>query len=183
MAAETARRSHNLIGEGHRALLARKDKPVATAATARELARLIYLMAARAEDCFEREMQAFERIRAARTVAILYRSVKRHGYLLVRIAEVRDGEKARNQRVEGSLLKRAMLNSCFDGFRYACRIEGTDRRSIIQFAGSWESRGGAACLPDTVRNFIQRTSKVVPIPSFRNACGRQSFMQQLWRWQ
>ena len=44
MAAMTARSSQTFIGAKHRARLARKDKPVAITATAREIAWLIYLM-------------------------------------------------------------------------------------------------------------------------------------------
>ncbi|MDE0112966.1 MAG: hypothetical protein OXN84_11870, partial [Albidovulum sp.] len=93
MVAVTARRSRIFIDATYRAVLARMGKPVATTATARELGLLIYLMATRGGEYVERGMQAFERIRATRTVANLNRGVKRHGYLLVRIAEGGEREK------------------------------------------------------------------------------------------
>ena len=57
MAAMTARSSQTFIGAKHRARLARKDKPVAITATAREIAWLIYLMVTRGEEYVEQGME------------------------------------------------------------------------------------------------------------------------------
>ena len=63
MAAMTARSSQTFIGAKHRARLARKDKPVAITATARELACLIYLMVTRGEEYVEQGMEVYEKRR------------------------------------------------------------------------------------------------------------------------
>ena len=54
MAAVSARRCQTFIGARHRGRLARKDAPVAIAATARELACLIHTLVTRGEECVER---------------------------------------------------------------------------------------------------------------------------------
>ena len=87
MAAMTARSSQTFIGAKHRARLARKDKPVAITATARELAWLIYLMVTRGEEYVEQGMEAYEKRRLNRTFAHLGRRAKQLGYQLVQIAE------------------------------------------------------------------------------------------------
>ena len=87
MAAMTARSSQTFIGAKHRARLARKDKPVAITATARELACLIYLMITRGEEYVEQGMEIYEQRRLNRTFAHLDRRAKQLGYQLVQIAE------------------------------------------------------------------------------------------------
>ena len=87
MAAMTARSSQTFIGAKHRARLARKDKPVAITATARELACLIYLMVTRGEEYVEQGMEAYEKRRLNRTFANLGRRAKQLGYQLVQIVE------------------------------------------------------------------------------------------------
>ena len=87
MAAMTARSSQTFIGAKHRARLARKDKPVAITATARELACLIYLMSTRGEEYVEQGMEIYEQRRLNRTFAHLDRRAKQLGYQLVQIAE------------------------------------------------------------------------------------------------
>ena len=87
MAAMTARSSQTFIGAKHRARLARKDKPVAITATARELACLIYLMIARGEEYVEQGMEIYEQRRLNRSFAHLDRRAKQLGYQLVQIAE------------------------------------------------------------------------------------------------
>ena len=92
MAAMTARSSHTFIGSKQRARLARKDKPIAITATARELARLMYLMVTRGEEYVEHGMEVYEKRRLNRTFANLGRRAKQLGYELVQIAE-NDEEK------------------------------------------------------------------------------------------
>ena len=87
MAAMTARSSQTFIGAKHRARLARKDKPVAITATARELACLIYLMITRGEEYVEQGMEIYEQRRLNRSFAHLDRRAKQLGYQLVQIAE------------------------------------------------------------------------------------------------
>ena len=87
MSAMTARRSQTFIGAKHRARLARKDKPVAITATARELACLIYLMVTRGEEYVEQGMEVYEKRRLNRTFASLGRRAKQLGYELVQIVE------------------------------------------------------------------------------------------------
>ena len=87
MAAMTARSSQTFIGAKHRARLARKDKPVAITATARELACLIYLMITRGEEYVEQGMEIYEQHRLNRSFAHLDRRAKQLGYQLVQIAE------------------------------------------------------------------------------------------------
>ena len=87
MSAMTARRSQTFIGAKHRARLARKDKPVAITATARELACLIYLMVTRGEEYVEQGMEVYEKCRLNRTFANLGRRAKQLGYELVQIVE------------------------------------------------------------------------------------------------
>ena len=93
MAAMTARSSQTFIGAKHRARLARKDKPVAITATARELACLIYLMVTRGEEYVEQGMEAYEKRRLNRTFANLGRRAKQLGYELVQIAENDEDQK------------------------------------------------------------------------------------------
>ena len=97
MAAMTARSSQTFIGAKHRARLARKDKPVAITATARELACLIYLMITRGEEYVEQGMEIYEQRRLNRSFAHLDRRAKQLGYQLVQIAE-----NDREQRVAKS---------------------------------------------------------------------------------
>ena len=87
MAAMTARSSQTFIGAKHRARLARKDKPVAITATARELACLIYLMITRGEEYVEQGMEIYEQRHLNRSFAHLDRRAKQLGYQLVQIAE------------------------------------------------------------------------------------------------
>ena len=87
MAAMTARSSKTFIGAKHRARLARKDKPVAITATARELACLIYLMVTRGEEYVEQGMEVYEQRRLNRTFAHLDRRAKQLGYQLVQIVQ------------------------------------------------------------------------------------------------
>ena len=87
MSAMTARRSQTFIGAKHRARLARKDKPVAITATARDLACLIYLMVTRGEEYVEQGMEVYEKRRLNRTFANLGRRAKQLGYELVQIVE------------------------------------------------------------------------------------------------
>ena len=87
MAAMTARSSQTFIGAKHRARLARKDKPVAITATARELACLIYLIITRGEEYVEQGMEIYEQRRLNRSFAHLDRRAKQLGYQLVQIAE------------------------------------------------------------------------------------------------
>ena len=82
-----ARSSQTFIGAKHRARLARKDKPVAITATARELACLIYLMVTRGEEYVEQGMEVYEKRRLNRTFANLDRRAKQLGYQLVQIVE------------------------------------------------------------------------------------------------
>ena len=87
MAAMTARSSQTFIGAKHRARLARKDKPVAITATARELACLIYLIITRGEEYVEQGMEIYEQRRLNRSFAHLDRRAKQLGYQLVQIVE------------------------------------------------------------------------------------------------
>ena len=87
MAAMTARSSQTFIGAKHRARLARKDKPVAITATARELASLIYMMVTRSEEYVERGMALYEQRRLNRAFSHLDRRAKQLGYQLVQIVE------------------------------------------------------------------------------------------------
>lgn len=86
MAAMTVRRSQTLIGARHRVRLARKDTPVASTATARELACLICTLVTRGEEYVERGIEAYEQRRVDRSVSNLGRRAKRLGYRLVRMA-------------------------------------------------------------------------------------------------
>ena len=91
-----ARRSQTFIGARHRARLARKDRPVAITATARELACLIYLMVTRGEEYVEKGMDAYEKRRIDRTFANLNRKARTLGYRLVQavVEEVPSGAPA-----------------------------------------------------------------------------------------
>ncbi|MDE0208251.1 MAG: hypothetical protein OXI66_19250 [Boseongicola sp.] len=81
MAAVSARRCQTFIGARHRGRLARKDAPVAIAATARELACLIHTLVTRGEECVDR------------TVSNLGRRAKQFGYQLVRMLEDPESER------------------------------------------------------------------------------------------
>ena len=96
MAAMAARWSQTFIGARHRARLARKDKPVAITATAREFACLIYLMVTRGEEYVEKGMDAHEKRHIDRAFANLNRKARTHGYQLVQavVEEVPNGAPA-----------------------------------------------------------------------------------------
>ena len=83
MAAMAARRSETFIGAKHRARLARMDTPVAIKATARELARLIYLMVTEGQEYAEQGIGAYEKRRLNRKFAHLDRQARKLGFQLV----------------------------------------------------------------------------------------------------
>ena len=80
IAATTARSSQTFIGAKHRARLARKDKPIAPTATARELARLIYMMVTRGEEDVEQGMEVYEQGCLNRAFSHLDRRAKQLGH-------------------------------------------------------------------------------------------------------
>ena len=85
MSAMSARNSQTFIGAKHRAFLARMDTAIAITATARELARLIYLMVTQGEEYVEKGMEAYEERRQNRRYSRLDRQAQRLGYKLIRL--------------------------------------------------------------------------------------------------
>ena len=66
MAASTARDSKTAIGAARRRRLSRMDSAKAVKATAHQLARLIYAMLTRGEECVERDLADMETERRGR---------------------------------------------------------------------------------------------------------------------
>jgi len=87
MAAASLRTSQSALGAYYRRLAARMDKPRAVTACAHKLARLIYTLLTKGEECVDQGQAQYEECYRQRVVKTLTKKAQQLGFQLIPVAE------------------------------------------------------------------------------------------------